>query len=149
MERKKNLGVDLEATGNCIQRAMKRKGYTAKEVASMMGLTYQSIWKWCKGETIPDVENLLILSRILDTTMDELIVSLDSLERKIDDIVFEDMHWMRAMENKNIMRENAIGKARMADYIITQEDGTSMLVEYKLCPDETGGMTLEYFKKIS
>lgn len=87
MERGNNLGIDVVATGNRIQSAMKKKSYTAKEIAVMMGLSYQSVWKWCKGESIPEVENLLILSRILEVSMDSLVVSFESTDKRMDELV--------------------------------------------------------------
>lgn len=149
MERKRNLGLDLEATGKQISKAMERKGYKAQAIASLMGLTYQSVWKWCKGEAIPDVENLLILSRILDTTMDELVVSLDSLEHKIDDIVSEELDWVKAMEKKNIMRENMMRKNRVNDSVITPEDRSMIVMEHNTYPNKPDGKVVSYFKKIS
>ncbi len=149
MERKKNLGLDLEATGNRINKAMKRKGYTPQVIADMMGLTYQSVWKWSKGESIPDVENLLILSRILDTTMDELVVSFDSLERRIEDIVSDKVDWVKAIEKKNLMRENVISKSRKVDYFITVKEGMELFVECQGCSPNTNGRLLEHFKRIS
>ncbi len=149
MERKKNLGLDLEATGDRIDKAMKRKGYTPQMIADLMGLTYQSVWKWSKGESIPDVENLLILSRILDTTMDELVVSFDSLERRIEDIVSDKVDWVKAIEKKNLMRENIISNNRKVDYLITGKDGTELLVECKGFPRDASGRLLEHFKRIS
>lgn len=70
----KVLGLDMEATAVNIGFAIDNSGYSDKEIAEMMGLTVQSINKWRHGYCIPDMENLFILSRILEMPVDDFLV---------------------------------------------------------------------------
>lgn len=36
--------------------------------------TPNAVYKWIHGETLPTIDNLLILSRLLNVTMDRIIV---------------------------------------------------------------------------
>lgn len=147
MERKKNLGIDLESTGKRIRNAMKRKSYTAKDVATMMGLSYQSVWKWCKGEAIPDVENLLILSRILEVQMDNLVVTLDSLDRRIDELLVTDFVWEKAVDS--LPGERLTEESVASDYIVGVEKVKHYVVVNKITSHGIQRRLLRCWKKIS
>lgn len=126
---------------------MKRKSYTAKEVAVMMGLSYQSVWKWCKGESIPDVENLLILSRILEVAMDDLIMSYDLLDKRIDELVMADSDWVKALDI--LSREKAERDSAVSDYIVEIEKNMHCVVVNKIFATGTQGRLLNCLKTVS
>lgn len=148
MERKRNLGIDLVETGNLIDKAMNKKGYTARQVASMMGLTYQSVWKWRKGETLPDVENLLILSRVLDTTMDALVASLDSSNSRIDCVVSKNMSQGKSWKLESGRCEVNTEKARMKDFAIAWANDMVIVLEYGVALPGTDCMRLGCFSRL-
>ena len=64
-------------TGNNISRLRKEKGITIKEIQEILGFnTPQAIFKWLRGETLPTLDNLLILSELFNTTIDEIVVKV-------------------------------------------------------------------------
>lgn len=66
--------IDLVATGNRIRRMREASGLTVEELVEMMGnISPQAYYKWQNGKCLPTVDNLLIMSRIFGTTIDELI----------------------------------------------------------------------------
>lgn len=67
-------GIDVEATGKRIGRMIKERGISDKELSKMMGISIQAINKWRHGYTIPDIENMYILSRILCVKVDDFLV---------------------------------------------------------------------------
>ena len=65
-------------TGKNIARLRKINGLTIKDIQDAMGFnTPQAIYKWMRGEAIPSVDNLVILSELFDTTIDEILVRTD------------------------------------------------------------------------
>ena len=51
----------------------KEYNYTQEELAEELNVSHQAITKWESGEGIPDVENLKTISRLFNTTIDELV----------------------------------------------------------------------------
>ena len=69
------LSIRQEETGNRIKRLLKKNGYTVKDVQTAMGFENpQAIYKWLAGKTLPSLDNLIILSRILHSTMEDILV---------------------------------------------------------------------------
>ena len=65
----------MPATGLNISRLREEAGLSVKELQAKMELASpQAIYKWQHGETIPSVDNLIILADVLGVSMDEIIV---------------------------------------------------------------------------
>ena len=65
----------MEKTGKKIARLRKEKGITVRQIQEVMGFnTPQAIFKWQRGETMPSLDNLLVLSELFNTTIDEILV---------------------------------------------------------------------------
>jgi len=75
-KRKPPLGLfDTIAMGQQIKALCKEKGLKPGDVSEAVGIgTVQSIYKWYRGEVIPEIEHLYLLSRLLGTTVDELLI---------------------------------------------------------------------------
>jgi transcriptional regulator with XRE-family HTH domain len=66
--------IDMVATGNRIRRMREASGLTVEELVGLMGnISPQAYYKWQNGKCLPTVDNLLIMSQIFGTTIDELI----------------------------------------------------------------------------
>lgn len=62
-------------TGRNIARLRKINDLTIKDIQDAMGFnTPQAIYKWMRGEAIPSVDNLVVLSELFDTAIDEILV---------------------------------------------------------------------------
>lgn len=67
--------IDLVKTGQNIARIRKEKGITVAQICEVMGFENpQSVYKWQRGSTLPSVDNLYALSRLLGTAMEEILV---------------------------------------------------------------------------
>ncbi len=67
--------LDAIQTGRKINSAIKQSGYSIRELQEMLGLSCpQPIYRWIRGRTLPSIDNLYMLSRILEVPMDELLV---------------------------------------------------------------------------
>ena len=75
--------IDVKATGARIQELRKEKGIKVTELSEFMGfLEPQAVYKWQRGETLPSVDNLFALSRILDTRIEDILVGNDEMSSR-------------------------------------------------------------------
>lgn len=71
--------IDMVRTGQNIERLRKDAGLTVKDLQEIFGFgTPQAIYKWQHGAALPTIDNLLVLSRVFDVAMDEIIVTMDT-----------------------------------------------------------------------
>ena len=80
-------GLDMEATGKRIGRCLDKSNLSDKDLAEIMNISVQAINKWRHGHSIPDIDKLYLLSRILNVKVDDLLVSrVDNTFRLIYEI---------------------------------------------------------------
>lgn len=69
------LSIQQKETGKQIKKLLMEQGYTVKDVQSAMGFENpQAIYKWMSGRSLPSLDNLIILSRLLHTSMEDILV---------------------------------------------------------------------------
>lgn len=73
--------MDLIKTGKYIADKRKSLGLTQKQVAEKLGMSDKSVSKWERGESLPTVDNLYALSRLLHTSVDDILIG----EKERDD----------------------------------------------------------------
>ena len=72
--------IDTVATGNNIRQLREKSGLTVKDLQSYFGFEMpQAIYKWQRGESLPSVDNLYALGRLLDVPMEQIIVQTQPL----------------------------------------------------------------------
>lgn len=66
--------IDLEKTGQNIKEMRTRVGLSVRDVQAVMGFTNPTaIYKWEQGVTLPKIDNLVILSALLEVPIQEII----------------------------------------------------------------------------
>lgn len=74
--------LDLKATGERINQLRKDNNLRVTDVAEYMGFeSTQAVYKWHRGESLPTVDNLYALSRLLHTSVDDILIG----EKERDD----------------------------------------------------------------
>jgi DNA-binding helix-turn-helix protein len=69
------LSIQQEETGRKIKKLLFENGYTVKDVQSARGFENpQSIYKWISGKSLPSLDNFIILSRLLHTSIEDILV---------------------------------------------------------------------------
>ena len=63
----------MNQIGLFIKKLRKEKGFTQKELADKLNISFQAVSKWENGDTLPDTYLLLDLCNLLDTTVDTLL----------------------------------------------------------------------------
>ena len=67
------MELNLSTIGYQIQSLRKSKGYTQNQLGDMVGVSFQAVSKWERGETLPDIATFVTLAEVLDTTIDNLL----------------------------------------------------------------------------
>ena len=69
------LSIQQEATGERIRELLQSNGYTVKDIQEVMGFENpQAVYKWLSGKSLPSLDNLLILSKVLHTSIEDILV---------------------------------------------------------------------------
>ena len=72
--------------GDNLKRLRKEKELTQETLAEFLGVSFQTISKWERGETYPDITTLPIISRFFDVSIDDLLgVNKTREEEKINE----------------------------------------------------------------
>lgn len=69
------LSIQQKATGNRIHELLREKGYSVRDIQEAMGFENpQAVYKWVSGKSLPSLDNFVILSRILHTSIEDILV---------------------------------------------------------------------------
>lgn len=65
--------MNMKMFGAQIAMLRKQKGLTQNELGNRLGISFQAVSKWERGETLPDTAILLDLAQVLGTTVDHIL----------------------------------------------------------------------------
>lgn len=65
--------MDSKMVGTQIARLRKEKGLTQNDLGDRLGVSFQAVSKWERGETLPDTAILLDLANALETSVDFIL----------------------------------------------------------------------------
>ena len=69
------LSIQPKKTGERIRKLLLEQGYTIREIQGAFGFENpQAIYKWLSGKSLPSIDNFIILSRLLHTTIEDILV---------------------------------------------------------------------------
>lgn len=67
--------IDAERTGKHVFRLLESHGYNPKETAEILGFqNTQTVYNWKYGTRMPSIDNLDRLSRLLNISINDLLV---------------------------------------------------------------------------
>lgn len=67
--------INMKATGVKIKDLIKAKGLTVKDIQKVFGFASPyPVYKWQNGQSLPAIENLVVLAKMMDITVDDLLV---------------------------------------------------------------------------
>ena len=71
--------MDTIKIGNQIATLRKNKNLTQNELGDRLGVSFQAVSKWERGETLPDTAILPALANVLETTIDFILLGSDKM----------------------------------------------------------------------
>ncbi|WP_323089778.1 helix-turn-helix transcriptional regulator [Allobaculum sp. JKK-2023] len=81
----------------------RRRGWSQEELAAQIGVSRQAVSKWESGQSMPDLDKILILSDLFEVSTDTLLKS----DRQLAPVTFEDL------ESNEGDQEDGFGKEIM------------------------------------
>lgn len=76
--------INMIKTGENIIKIRKDKGMSVKDLQDIFGFaTPNAIYKWQNGTAMPTIDNLVILSKVFNLSIDEIIVVDNIMMEKI------------------------------------------------------------------
>lgn len=68
--------INMQKTGVNIKMLMKLNNIKVIQIQDILGFnTPQAIYKWLRGESMPTIDNMVILATLLNTTIDNIIIT--------------------------------------------------------------------------
>ena len=65
--------MDSKLIGKYLQQKRKFKDMTQKELADILGVTFQAVSRWEKGDSIPDLDSLDNLAKFYNVSIDKVL----------------------------------------------------------------------------
>ena len=111
------LSIRQKETGNRIKRLLYENGYTVKDIQSAMGFENpQAVYKWISGKSLPSLDNLVILSKLLNRSMEDILV-IDGdvlfyffLNSRFNDILYNMPYAFSRNKDNNYRRKKECSK---------------------------------------
>ncbi len=70
--------INIELSCRNLKRICEERGYSAGSLQKALGLgSSQACYKWFAGKSLPNIDNLIAISRLLDVQLDEILVTDD------------------------------------------------------------------------
>lgn len=83
--------IDMVEVGERIKRLRKEKNLKVTDISEQMGFeSPQAVYKWQRGECLPDISNLLILCRMLGTSVEGIILGDEEMPSRLSEVEFEE-----------------------------------------------------------
>ena len=67
--------LDTVSTGYKIKSLMDERNVSIRDVSDFMKVSFQAVYRWQKGETLPTISNMYILGQLLGTDVDDMLVA--------------------------------------------------------------------------
>ena len=71
------FGIDYKKTGRKLDELMKAKCVDVKTLSNTIGVSNQSVYKWIHGQTLPTLDNMYQISKLLNVAIDDIVVGMD------------------------------------------------------------------------
>ncbi len=122
--------LEKREIGKRITFFRKAKGMTQRELADLLHISYQAVSKWESGKSLPAVELLYEISRLLDVTIDALLNEQEWQNRGISYMesgldVYK-LYTLKRDIEKLVTDEGNLLSANMADACLFQIDTSQM-----------------------
>ena len=75
MKKEVGISLDMWMTGQVLNNKIRKRGYTVAEIQKELKLSCpQPVYRWINGQTMPSIDNLYRLSKLLKVHMEDLVI---------------------------------------------------------------------------
>lgn len=78
--------IDIKKTGEKIMDLLTESNIDVKTLANTIGVSNQSVYKWVNGRSLPTLENIYQISKILNVPIDDIVIGNDSIQYTASEI---------------------------------------------------------------
>ena len=130
--------------GKQIQHYRKEKNLSQDDLAEIIFVSRQSISNWERGATYPDIQNLLLLSKVFEVSLDKLVKGdLETMKQ-----IIHDQEFMRYQKDEVVFSLLLIGSPIISTPLILYLDGYGIAISCLiLAVDIFYALRIEKFKK--
>ena len=75
----KKMNIDI---ANRLFELRKKNSLSQEDLAEKIGVSRQAVSKWERAEASPDTDNLILLAKLYDVSLDELLSTEEPVERR-------------------------------------------------------------------
>lgn len=68
---------------NNLKLYRKKLGLTQEQIAEQLGVSRQAVAKWERGETLPDIDNVIALADMYEVTIDSLVRNMATMNNTV------------------------------------------------------------------
>ena len=110
--------------GKQIQHYRKEKNLSQDELAEIIFVSRQSISNWERGATYPDIQKLLLLSKVFEVSLDKLVKGdLETMKQ-----IIHDQEFMRYKKDEVVFSLLLIGSPIISTPLILYLDGYGIAI---------------------
>ena len=153
------LMFDQQRIGANIMKARKAKGYTQMTLADALGVSFQAVSNWERGQTCPDIANLSELTRVLNLSIDELLgnrraaeITREIAEDKTPELQREELQQVaplltgeQADKAAGVSASDFAALAALAPFLSEEFLGEAVITLYERTGSLDGAMSLAPF----
>lgn len=126
--------MDQSKTGRFIAEERKRKNYTQRELADILGISDKTVSKWERGAGLPEVSLMMPLCNELDITVNELLAGERLTEaeykQKTEEIIMDLMKEKQENKKKVILAVITVVVTLLASLTIFMVSGYYEMPEW-------------------
>lgn len=67
--------INTAATGRNIRQLRRDRGLSIQDVQNALLVNRQTVFKWQRGDTLPTLDNLVILAELFNVKLDDIVVT--------------------------------------------------------------------------
>ncbi len=151
---------DMIQIGKKIAELRKARNLTQMELADQLGISFQAVSNWERGQTMPDISKLPVLAAIFHTSMEELLngnmpLITSAIEGTLEDIsqdilteenIIEALPLLKPSQAETILEKADIASFQNICYFLPHltEDDVAKLANQALAKGENIALFLPY-----
>lgn len=71
-------GIDMEATGKKLDDLRRERNLSIRDIQHHFGFsTAYGVWKWMHGQSLPTIDNLVVLADLYKCNVDDMLVRME------------------------------------------------------------------------
>ena len=116
-----NFSFNMSETGRKIAQLRKERNITQVEMADKLGISYQAVSNWERGESMPDISKLPELAQIFEVSIDEILgnPAQAKIVKKVNENQISELLHDEDIDFEDIITTAPLLKPQQVDNLVT------------------------------